>query len=563
MIPILYATITEGTVPTDYGIGALTDCLSCEVTEERNGAYELTLEYSANGIHADEILPNRFILAKPNFNDSPQLFQIYKVGKSMDGHFVVNAQHASYLLSGKVITEGTAENISDACALLQGSAGNFTITTDKAVTADFEITEPSSVRSWFGGKEGSLPDVYGTGEWHFNNFTCIFYLHRGQNRGVELRYAKNLTELSQEIDVQSLCTGIIPFYQNKENELLVVGDKVPTGLVSLIQKDVAIDFTSDCNSESDVPIIEQLQILAERYLSRNILNRATSSITLDFVQLSSLEERVDLCDTVKIVFEPLGISAEMKCIATTWDVLEGRYTSTTFGDPKTDITDTIASQQDALFQNSSEMETMNQSIVDNEVRFYDFTNLEQIAFGSDYEATLAEIQFTATATTTVKIMHEFIFDILEDLSKDNYYTIKYYLDGEQIPYTPFERIGAIAQLTEGDSTNVSITRDFFYILRDVTPNIRHEWKVTMTAHNVGGVTIGIKNGHVVLEGQKLFASEHFDGYIVVEDTMELFDFGYISPVAMEESVSFNQDNDYLLTESGDNLCAENGDKIML
>ena len=56
MIPILYATMTEGTIPTNYGIGCLTDCLSCKVTEERNGAYELEMEYSAEGIHADEII---------------------------------------------------------------------------------------------------------------------------------------------------------------------------------------------------------------------------------------------------------------------------------------------------------------------------------------------------------------------------------------------------------------------------------------------------------------------------------------------------------------------------
>ena len=69
MIPILYQTITEGTVPTHYGIGPLTDCLGCTVTEERNGAYELALTYPANGIHAEDIKPNSFIMAKPNFMD--------------------------------------------------------------------------------------------------------------------------------------------------------------------------------------------------------------------------------------------------------------------------------------------------------------------------------------------------------------------------------------------------------------------------------------------------------------------------------------------------------------
>ena len=93
MIPILYQTVIEGSVPSDYGIGALTDCLACSVTEERNGSYELTLSYASGGIHADDIQVNRIIKAKPNFTDNPQLFRIYKVGKNMNGRFEVNAQH--------------------------------------------------------------------------------------------------------------------------------------------------------------------------------------------------------------------------------------------------------------------------------------------------------------------------------------------------------------------------------------------------------------------------------------------------------------------------------------
>ena len=45
MYPTLYEQINNvGTVPADNGLGILTDCLECMVTEERNGIYELTLE---------------------------------------------------------------------------------------------------------------------------------------------------------------------------------------------------------------------------------------------------------------------------------------------------------------------------------------------------------------------------------------------------------------------------------------------------------------------------------------------------------------------------------------
>ena len=71
MIPILYAasSITEGTVPTSYGIGALTDVIEAKCSEERNGKYELTFTYPFNGIHADQIQYGSFIKAKPNFTD--------------------------------------------------------------------------------------------------------------------------------------------------------------------------------------------------------------------------------------------------------------------------------------------------------------------------------------------------------------------------------------------------------------------------------------------------------------------------------------------------------------
>ena len=343
MKPILYSTVTEGAVPTNYGVGVLCDCISCKVTEERNGAFELVMEYAAEGVHASDIQVNSIIKAKPNFTDEPQLFRIYKVGKVIDHRFTCYGQHISYDLSGKLITEGSAGSCVAACALLQTKAGNFTITTDKSVTANFSVSEPSSVRSWFGGKAGSLLDVYG-GEWKYDNYTATLKQARGSDRGVEIRYGKNLTNLSQELNMENLCTGVVPYYIDQDGNK-TVGAKVLTGLALDVPRDIAIDFSSDVNEESATPILTQLANLATNYVNKNNLTNPTDSIDLDFVQISSLQERVDLCDTVHIYFEALGISATAKCIKTEWDVLEERYTSTTFGDARTNIADTIVAQQ--------------------------------------------------------------------------------------------------------------------------------------------------------------------------------------------------------------------------
>ena len=343
MIPILYATLTEGTVPTDYGLGALTDCLACQVTEERNGAYELQLEYASGGIHAEDLQVNRFIKAKPNFTDDPQLFRIYKIGKTMNGRFTVYAQHISYDLSGKLITTGTAGSITAACTLLTASAGNFVVDSDKNTVGDFEVLEPSSVRSWFGGKTGSLLDVYGTGEWKYDNYTAYLYATRGADRGVQIRYGKNLTELSQEINIENLATGVLPYCIDDSGNK-TIGTLVSTGLVFDVDRDIAVDFSDSVDFESSTPLATQLSTIATAYVTNNNFITGLQNIELDFVQLSDLTERVDLCDTVHIYFEPLGISASLKCIKTTWDVLKDRYTACEFGDSKTNIADTIVTQ---------------------------------------------------------------------------------------------------------------------------------------------------------------------------------------------------------------------------
>ena len=64
MIPILHE-------PTDYnfdtfGIGLLKDTISCEVTEERNGIFELTLKYPVKGNLYGYLKKECLIVVKPN-----------------------------------------------------------------------------------------------------------------------------------------------------------------------------------------------------------------------------------------------------------------------------------------------------------------------------------------------------------------------------------------------------------------------------------------------------------------------------------------------------------------
>ena len=68
MIPILYNENTTNFA--SFGIGALADTLSCEVTEERNGVYELVLKYPVKGLHFGEIKKERLIKDEVNSNNA-------------------------------------------------------------------------------------------------------------------------------------------------------------------------------------------------------------------------------------------------------------------------------------------------------------------------------------------------------------------------------------------------------------------------------------------------------------------------------------------------------------
>lgn len=327
-----------------YGRGALVDCISCEVTEERNGSYELTMEYPISGAHFDDMELRCIIMAQPNFNDDPQAFRIYSITAPIDGKVTVLARHLSYDLSGIPVTPFTATSCSAACSGLMSNAlvtSPFTIGTTLGTIADFKVDVPSSVRSWFGGKEGSLIDVYG-GEWAYDNYTCTLKSARGTDRGVVIRYGKNLIDFEQEKNCEEVYTGVLAYWADDE------GHQVRTNVINVAgvydyRRILVLDMSMDFETK---PTKAQLKAKAETYITANNIGVPKVNITLDWVQTSELADRVDLCDTVLVEFERLGVSAKAKCISTTWDVLKDRYSKIEFGEPKTNITDTIAGMQD-------------------------------------------------------------------------------------------------------------------------------------------------------------------------------------------------------------------------
>lgn len=360
MKPILFpSTATEFNT---QGLGVLTDAISCTVTEERNGAFELTMQYPDTGVHFAEITDRCIIYAIPSPYRTPQPFRIYRITRPMNGIIMVYAQHITYDLSGVPLNPFTAINAPDALSKLSLNAAvdsPFTFWTDKSTVASFAVSTPSSTRSVLGGSSGSILDVYG-GEYEWDGFTVRLYGHRGYDNGVVISYGKNLTDIEQDRNISNVATGIYPYWTNAEGALVTCDPKIVNAPGTYdFTRVVPVDFSSDFEAQ---PTPAQLQARAEKYVEDNKIGIPKTSITASFVQLEqfpeyedlALLEKCDLCDTVTIRYPQLGVEAKAEIVKIETDVLLERYNSVEIGDVRANIADTIVGQQQEIKQKPSE-----------------------------------------------------------------------------------------------------------------------------------------------------------------------------------------------------------------
>lgn len=360
MKPILFpSTATEFNT---HGLGVLTDAISCTVTEERNGAFELTMQYPDTGVHFGEITDRCIIYAIPSPYRAPQPFRIYRITRPMDGIIMVYAQHITYDLSGVPLNPFTAINAPNALSKLSLNAAvdsPFTFWTDKSTVASFAVSTPSSTRSVLGGSSGSILDVYG-GEYEWDGFTVRLYGHRGYDNGVVISYGKNLTDIEQDRNISNVATGIYPYWTNAEGALVTCDPKIVNAPGTYdFTRVVPVDFSNDFETQ---PTPGQLQARAEKYVEDNKIGIPKTSITASFVQLEqfpeyedlALLEKCDLCDTVTIRYPRLGVEAKAEIVKIETDVLLERYNSVEIGDVRTNIADTIVGQQQEIKQKPSE-----------------------------------------------------------------------------------------------------------------------------------------------------------------------------------------------------------------
>lgn len=330
MIPILYGA--NETEFKDNGLGRLRDCIRCEVTEERNGIYEVEFDYPVTGQHFEDIKCGRIIVVEHDETGDFQPFDIISYSRPLDGVVTFRAQHISYRQKGIVVIAQGVQTLNTAFNYLKsGIPSNpfnyYSNITGQHLISAFDST-PRTVRDLLGGVEGSILDAFG-GEYEWDRFTVNLWKSRGQKRNYTIRYGVNLLDYQEELDCSESYNAAIPYWTGDDSvvsaDMITMGESYSGRTVC-----VPLDLTDKFES---TPTKAQVSAAGVSYMTSNQPYLPSQNISINFIRLQDSDEyqvfsglqKFGLCDSVNVVFPMYGVTGLFKIVKVVWDVLLERY----------------------------------------------------------------------------------------------------------------------------------------------------------------------------------------------------------------------------------------------
>lgn len=336
MIPILYDT--NETAFVNNGLARLHDCVSCIVTEERNGIYECDFEYPVTGANFDLIQVGRIVAVTHDDTGDVQPFDIVSYTKPIDGIVTFHCTHISYRQCYITCTapKDSIGTINDAWYQFYNNVSPsnpftynwYDLPTQFGYMAAADGL-PHSVRQMLGGMEGSVIDTFG-GEFEFDKWNVKLYAARGTVRDFSIRYGVNMLEYNDELNSEGSYSSCVPYWANGEE--IVIGNRTLSNGSTVTGRGecVPLDLTDKFETK---PTKTQLQNMAKSYMNANHTFLAGQTITVSFVRLQDMGEYADfqnlltcrLCDTINVIFPDYKTQGQFKIVKTVWNVLEKRF----------------------------------------------------------------------------------------------------------------------------------------------------------------------------------------------------------------------------------------------
>lgn len=336
------------------GIGVLTDfSLSPKVKETINGEFYLEFEYNYQGKYSNFIVEENIIVAPVGYGER-QAFRISKTKKIINDdniYIYVFAKHISYDLVDNVIEDSYVKNKSGDAAISWILSNtqyehNFVGSSDISKINNARYVFKNPIQALISDDDNSFINRWG-GEIVRDNFNIIMLQRRGKDKGISIRYRKNLKGITFETDYSNIVTrAMITGYDSLKLPEEYVDSKLLNNYINPKISEIKYDdIKLKANPEDEEGFntledcySEMRNRIAQEY--ENGLDKPNISATVDFVELSKTEEykeyksleKLGIGDYVHIYIDEFDLDVTEKVISTVYDPIQDKYTSFELGD---------------------------------------------------------------------------------------------------------------------------------------------------------------------------------------------------------------------------------------
>lgn len=321
------------------GIGILKDVISCSCSEVLNGKYDLEFEYPITGAYIESIVEENIIKAPVgNPSGEDQLFRIKMISKQFR-RIKVYAIHIFYDLSDNFLEDVSPKDKSGDAAIKWIQArtvykNDFVASSDITKIATARYVRRNFVDALI-GSDNSFINTWG-GELYRNNKTFAMNKNKGIDRGVQIRYGKNMKEITWDIDITGIVTRIYPvgfdglMLPEKYIDSPLINNYINPKIQKMEFPEIQIDEENGITEEI---ALEQLRNVTNTQYELGI-DKPTMTIQVNFLELSRTEEykqnyssmeKIYLGDFVEAIVPHLNLKEKLKVVSTKYDVLAQKY----------------------------------------------------------------------------------------------------------------------------------------------------------------------------------------------------------------------------------------------
>ena len=319
----------------------------CDLEVELNGMIEVTLEHQYDKLGRWKYIEEDNIIRVPYpGKQEGQLFYIYDKDKGMTG-VKCKARHIFFDLASEVLVDCRPTNCNGKEALRKMLEGTgFTGHSDIiSINTAHYIRKHIANEALISDDENSFVNKWG-GELDVDNFNVYMNNRTGGEYGVTFKYGRDLINLNENSNIDSIITRVIPVGFNGitipetyvESPLIDKYRKVKTDVVKF---DYIKVKESQEDEESYNTLEEAQQALREaaKELFNDGLDKLLYQLDLEVTKLENTLKYEDykdilttgLGDTVGVEHIDIGIDIKTRVIKFTYDCIKEKYKSITIG----------------------------------------------------------------------------------------------------------------------------------------------------------------------------------------------------------------------------------------